>query len=291
MSTYGFPSEAQRVVVVSSSGTYPIFNVTNVTGVAGVSAINSISGNLTIAGAGSVSVSNLANTITVSGVDAGTVNGPVSSTANGLVTYGDTSGKVLTDTAITLLSGTLTSSIPLTLQTTAGTNLGVTASSSLNLQGAYTNVKATNYIDLIVGGNVINQITAGHSQFYQDIVPSASGSNNVGNVALPFSGMSAGSFYPATRTITGTTTLDASADTNVFTHQTTPIVVSIPSTPAGKEYRVITTVASLTNTVTVSGIGCNIDGSPTKVISYSANNAASWLISDGANYWTMTNLF
>jgi hypothetical protein len=123
--------------------------------------------------------------INVSGV-AG-VSGPASSTTNGIATYADTSGGVLLSPVVTLSSGTMSSSIPLTIQTSAGTDLGVTAAGSLNLQGTYTNVKSTNYIDLLVGGNLISQTTTAHTQFYQDIVPSGANSVKVGTGALPFS--------------------------------------------------------------------------------------------------------
>ena len=120
-----------------------------------------------------------------------------------------------------------------------------------------------------------------------------------GNVGIGTSGVNynlqvsgstfSNAFYPQTIKITGNY-LATTGDTNIFTNQTSSITVSLPVIGAGKEYKVISTVSSAVNTVIISGVSCTIDGSSTKTISSATIGAASVLISDGANYFSLSNL-
>jgi hypothetical protein len=152
--------------------------------------VNGISPTVTIAGAGSVNVATVAGTITISGTSAGTVTGPATSNVSGIAVYADTSGQKLVNTNIVISpQGAINFPGDADINSGAGSNVNLIGLSSVNIQGAYTNIKGTNYIDLLVGGSLINQITSAHSQFYNDIVPWASGTMSVGERALPFSGV------------------------------------------------------------------------------------------------------
>lgn len=122
-----------------------------------------------------------------------------------------------------------------------------------------------------------------------NITPESSGVNQVGTSSSPFNSSFAYSFFPAARTV-GTSYLATANDTLIFTNQGATIVISLAVQKPGKNYAVISTVSSLTNTVIVSGIGCTIDGAASKTISTATLGGASVLYSDGGNYWTLSSL-
>ena len=97
------------------------------------------------------------------------------------------------------------------------------------------------------------------------------------------------SVYQSGYTLTGNYVANIN-DTYLFTNQSAAIQINMPITTVGKEYRVLSTVSSAVNTVTLSGVGCTIDGTAKKVISSSTIGAGIIMVSDGSNYWSLNNL-
>ena len=121
------------------------------------------------------------------------------------------------------------------------------------------------------------------------ILPTLSGTDSIGSVATPFAGLYTAAVYQGTRTTSNSYTATAT-DTNIFTNQSSGITIGLAATAAGKEYRIISKVSSAVNTVIVSGISCTIDGAAIKTISSATIGASSYLISDGSNYFSLSNL-
>lgn len=121
-----------------------------------------------------------------------------------------------------------------------------------------------------------------------DLLPELSGIHQLGNQSLPFDTIYTQSLVQKIRTVTSTQTL-ALDDSIVLTNQGAAIQLNIPITPMGKSYTVIDiSNTALTNPVTLSGIGANINGALTSTINI--NRSSTIIFSDGTNYWKATSI-
>ena len=121
------------------------------------------------------------------------------------------------------------------------------------------------------------------------LIPDFSGTNNFGSINYPISGIYVGAIFPNTKTITANY-VATGLDTNIFTNQSSSIVITLNKQTTGKEYKIISTQTASINTVTISGNGTQIDGGSTKVINGATVGSASILISDGTNYYSLSGL-
>lgn len=129
----------------------------------GVTSVNSLTGGLTIAGAGSISVAAAGSTITLSGVDASGVVGPASSTNLGIAIWNGTDGTTLADSSFRIPSAGLLQATSATLDSAGDLTLSATGDVIL---------------DAGTGGKVI--------QTRDNLVPLGSGVGNIGSGNLPY---------------------------------------------------------------------------------------------------------
>lgn len=158
-----------------------------------------------------------------------------------------------------------------------------TGNVSISASGGVIEVSGTQYV---LPENIsLNTITIGN-----DIVPQISGTSNLGTLNVPFSGAYINSVYAATVKISGDYTASIN-DTNILTNQIIPITIGLPITPIGKKYFILSTIDSSINYITVSGINCNVNGSPYGITVSSRDiGAATFVISDGYNYYTASSI-
>ncbi len=287
-----------QVAIITASGNW-LNSFSGASGGSGVPSVNGISSAVTIAGAGTVSVSNSGGTVTVSGASAA---------GNAL-----TSPNPTINTALVSFSGTTGAGLRTGLITTDGSNMVFPDGGNITLSGStnkarigdaaiqYDQIFAVNYgstTSFTLSGANSNTVWSGkdlnlfcgqsqagnHIKTSGSIQPITGGLDTIGTVALPYSGIVADSFYTATNTISGNYTATA-LDTTIFTAQTGAITIGIPKTAAGKKYNVISTVSSLTNTVTISGIGCSINNGATVSLGATNIGDSALLFSDGSGYW------
>lgn len=115
-----------------------------------------------------------------------------------------------------------------------------------------------------------------------------SGTATVGSVAIPFSGLF-GTAYVGTHTTTGSYTATLQ-DTWIFTNQSASITITLPVTPAGKVFNVLSTVSSLTNTVKITGNGTTINGAASITLNSATVGSTAMLISNGPSYYQVGNI-
>lgn len=90
------------------------------------------------------------------------------------------------------------------------------------------------------------------------------------------------------RTITASYTVVAS-DSIILCNQGAAIQINLPVTNPGKSYTIIDiSNGALTNPVTISGVGCSINGGLTTTLG--VNRGETVLYSDGANYYKGTSV-
>ncbi len=155
------------VILVDISG-----NAVNVlTSGNGVSSVNSIVNAVTIAGAGSVAVSNAGQTITVSGTKNGDVVGPAGATNTAIAVYQGATGKAIGNSAFLISSNILSTASNMLLNTGAG--------------------------DIILGPTRNIQLTPGSGTvaINGNITTVNSGTDNIGSISSPYNDIYGGNFY------------------------------------------------------------------------------------------------
>lgn len=120
------------------------------------------------------------------------------------------------------------------------------------------------------------------------ITPESSGIVQLGTSAFPFAGIYPGSIFNSIRTITTSQTLNTT-DSIVLCNQGAAIQITIPLCPLGKQFTIIDiSNSALTNPITLSGLGCNINGGLTSSIG--VNRASTTIFCDGSNYYKGTSI-
>jgi acetyl-CoA carboxylase carboxyltransferase component len=124
-------------------------------------------------------------------------------------------------------------------------------------------------------------------------VPTVSGTSNLGSSAYPYSGAYINSVYAGTVVRTGSYVATLS-DTNILLAPSAPITITLPAgVPAGKEYRIIAKVATVANTITVTGTSGAVlfNASSVKTINSASAGGGLLVVSDGSNtYYTLDTL-
>jgi hypothetical protein len=189
--------QTQKVLLVDSSGNAIESLTSN-----GVNSINGVTGTVTIAGAGDVSVTTAGTTITVSGSGFGNVSGPSSSTDMALAIYSGTAGTQLSNSDWTL--NTSTKRLTLPSGAIIGTNTGVgggdpftlssvgsTTSSILSIENGNTYLLAST-----AGAAGTVKVSNGGASLETNISGPGLHSLNVNSAGVMVSGSSTNVLYP-----------------------------------------------------------------------------------------------
>lgn len=121
-----------------------------------------------------------------------------------------------------------------------------------------------------------------------NLIPEASGINQLGNSDYPFIGGYVKSLYTSVKTVTGSVTL-TNLDHVILCNQSSAMQITMPVTSQGKQYTIIDiSNSALTNPITLSGLGCNINGGLTSSINVS--RSMTTVFSDGVNYYKGTTV-
>jgi hypothetical protein len=145
---------------------------------------------------------------------------------------------------------------------------------------------STNTNQLTLGFRSGVSLTSGTS-----LLPAVSGASSIGTASNPFGSIYANSITTntllynepiSTKSINYTV---ASTDTNILCITTgTSLIMSLPISASGKVYRFKDKSGNaMVNNITISGVGCTIDGSSTALIN--ANYGKLSAISDGSNFY------
>lgn len=95
--------------------------------------------------------------------------------------------------------------------------------------------------------------------------------------------------YPARIITAGSPVAILAGEQTLFCNHSAALQLNIPATAPGKIYLIIDiSNNALVNNVTLSGVGCTINGGLTSVIA--TNRGLSLLVSDGTNYYKGTSI-
>lgn len=152
----------------------------------------------------------------------------------------------------------------------------------------YDYISASGSATIIEGTRTLSQLHSVETKFDGNIIANSSGTQAIGSIAAPFSGVYANTVNESAITITenysGTAT-----DTYIFCNQSAPIQIDLPVTSAGKKYIIKDISGSASsNTIFVSGIGATIEG--VSILTIAFDRASAIIVSDGLNYHAINGL-
>jgi hypothetical protein len=198
MSINLYPGQTTAQILSKNVSIFMPINATGLTydslgNTGGSTVINGISGNVSITGVGSVTVTTTGSTITVSGSSTGGSSSITTTTVtnvNAIPIWSGTAGAGLLNSLVTIDSaGDMNvSSGTLTLSTATGTNVTIDVSNQFNVievGEAFTSLSIT------PGKTLLGQINTQFSNPTGLVTPVNSGTVSLGTIALPFSSVNA----------------------------------------------------------------------------------------------------